>query len=123
MRSERDDAAEARAAWLAGARLFDAGDFFAAHEAWEARWRAAAGAERLRLQGLILAAAALMKRDRGVTRGAAGLWRRGRRKLELARAEAAPAPFDVAAFVAGMDEALAGAAGAPRLAPPLREDG
>jgi predicted metal-dependent hydrolase len=45
-----------------GARLFDAGEFFEAHEAWEGRWRVAPDkAERDFLQGLIQVAAAFHK--------------------------------------------------------------
>ncbi len=46
----------------AGARLFNAGLWWEAHEAWEERWLAAAGRERQFLQALILLAAALHKR-------------------------------------------------------------
>jgi len=104
----------------AGARRFDAGEWFAAHEAWEEAWRRAEGARRALLQGLILAAAALWKRERGVPRGAARLWARGRAKLR----EGAPAALlpegagglDVERFVAALDAALAGAAPPPRIA-------
>ena len=45
-----------------GAQLFDAGEFFAAHEVWEERWRTSRDArERLGLQGLIQIAAAFHK--------------------------------------------------------------
>jgi hypothetical protein len=45
-----------------GARLFDAGEFFEAHEAWEARWRVATDeTERRFFQGLIQVAAAFHK--------------------------------------------------------------
>ena len=45
-----------------GARLFDAGEWWEAHEAWETPWRTATGTERDFLQALILLAAALHKR-------------------------------------------------------------
>jgi uncharacterized protein len=45
-----------------GARLFNAGHWWEAHEAWEAPWMQAAGQERAFLQALILLAAALHKR-------------------------------------------------------------
>lgn len=49
--------------WLReGARLFDAGEWWEAHEAWEVPWRTATGPERDFLQALILLAAALHKR-------------------------------------------------------------
>jgi hypothetical protein len=45
-----------------GARLFDAGEFFEAHEVWEERWRVATDkVERNFLQGLIQVAAAFHK--------------------------------------------------------------
>jgi hypothetical protein len=51
-----------REAFLAGARLFDAGAFWEAHEAWEARWRGDIdAAERRLLQALIQIAAAFHK--------------------------------------------------------------
>ncbi|AWN24405.1 DUF309 domain-containing protein [Deinococcus irradiatisoli] len=48
--------------WRAGARLFNAGQWWEAHEAWEERWKAAQGDERACLQALILLAASLHKR-------------------------------------------------------------
>lgn len=54
-------------AWLAGARCFDAGEWWQAHEAWEEEWLQAEGQRRAALQALILLAAALHKR-----------WRQGR---------------------------------------------
>lgn len=46
----------------AGARLFNAGEWWEAHEAWEAVWARATGPERTFVQALILLAAALHKR-------------------------------------------------------------
>ena len=46
----------------AGAVLFNAGKWWEAHEAWEAPWQRATGAERHFIQALILLAAALHKR-------------------------------------------------------------
>lgn len=48
----------------AGARLFDAGEWWEAHEAWEGPWMRARGDERHFIQALILLAAALHKRWR-----------------------------------------------------------
>jgi hypothetical protein len=51
-----------REALLRGARLFDAGALFEAHEAWEERWRAATDeTERRFFQGLVQIAAAFHK--------------------------------------------------------------
>lgn len=116
------------AALREGARRFDAGAWFEAHEVWEEGWLRTHGAPRALLQGLILAAAALLKRERGVPRGAERLWARGRARLEEAHAaapRAGAAPLDVPAFVAAMDATLAGEAPPPRLADHLaapRED-
>lgn len=49
---------------LAGARLFNAGEWWEAHEAWEAVWMTATGERRMFVQALILLAAALHKRWR-----------------------------------------------------------
>lgn len=49
-------------AFEAGARLFDAGEWWEAHEAWEGPWLQASGQDRAFLQALILLAAALHKR-------------------------------------------------------------
>lgn len=46
----------------AGARLFNAGQWWEAHEAWETEWMRAHGQEKQFIQGLILLAAALHKR-------------------------------------------------------------
>ncbi|MFC5849903.1 DUF309 domain-containing protein [Deinococcus petrolearius] len=45
-----------------GAELFGAGEWWEAHEAWEAEWLRATGDERRFVQALILLAAALHKR-------------------------------------------------------------
>jgi predicted metal-dependent hydrolase len=47
---------------IPGARLFAAGEWWEAHEAWEGHWMTATGDERHFVQGLILLAAALHKR-------------------------------------------------------------
>lgn len=50
--------------WEVGAQLFEAGEWWEAHEAWEVEWHLAVGERRLALQALILLAAALHKRWR-----------------------------------------------------------
>ncbi|WP_019588665.1 DUF309 domain-containing protein [Deinococcus apachensis] len=55
-------AGELREELREGARLFAAGEWWEAHEAWEEPWRAASGDERHFIQALILLAAALHKR-------------------------------------------------------------
>jgi len=56
-----------------GVRLYNAGRFWEAHEAWETVWRAAPAAERAAWQGLIQAAAAMLHRERGNAHGLATL--------------------------------------------------
>ena len=111
------DSPDSDSAWLRGARLFDEGAFFAAHEAWESRWRVATDPnERLLLQGLIQAAAAFHKLFVvGSVASAARLLGRALTKLEACQPLAAsdglgPAsspgadllPFDLAAFREGL---------------------
>lgn len=75
-RFERIPAGDARLA--AGARLFNAGRFFEAHEAWESLWQEVGGKERNLLQGLIQLAAAYHHRGRGNRAGARRLYATGR---------------------------------------------
>lgn len=56
--------------YLKGIDLFNAGDFFEAHEYWEELWNITVGDERLFYQGLIQAAAALIHHYRDNLRGA-----------------------------------------------------
>lgn len=53
-----------------GVVLWNEGRFFEAHDAWEEAWRAASGEEKTLFQGLIQAAAALVKWQRNEARGA-----------------------------------------------------
>lgn len=83
-----------------GARLFDAGEHFEAHEVWEERWRASTDeTDRRFFQGLIQIAAGLHKRlAMGAPEPARRLLERG-----LAKLEACPARLhglDVAALCA-----------------------
>lgn len=65
-----------------GAALFEAGDYFEAHEVWEDGWRASSdAAERRLLQGLIQCAAAAIKVREGNWRGAATLTERAAGRL------------------------------------------
>jgi hypothetical protein len=89
-----------REAFVAGARLFDAGSFWDAHEAWEERWRVTPdGEERRFLQGLIQIAAALHKLHvMHAPDAALRLFTKG-----LAKLEAWPADVDLAPFRAGIE--------------------
>ena len=89
-------------AFLRGARLFDQGAFFEAHEAWEDEWRVTAdSAQRLFLQGLIQVAAALHKLlvMGGPEEAASRLFARGLIKLAACPADITRENgFDLGAF-------------------------
>lgn len=108
--------------YLKGVELFNARQFFEAHEAWEAIWLELTTPERTFYQGLIQAAAAFVKVETGSRRGALSLWQSARKYLE---------PFqprfqglDVTAFLAAFDHCLQPIAeqpdDAPLLVPPDR---
>jgi predicted metal-dependent hydrolase len=108
----------ARRAALRRARLcFNAGRYWAAHEALETVWRSVrvagdAGAARV-WQGLIQAAAALLHRRRGNRHGARVL---GAAALEkLAGPQRPDVEFETVGFRAQLARALAGEGGPPRL--------
>ena len=63
------DASAKRRAAAGAVALYGAGRFWEAHEALEGVWRATHGRERECWQGLILAAAAMLHRERGNRHG------------------------------------------------------
>ena len=65
----------------AGLVRFEAGEFHAAHDAWEEGWRTAQGAERHLLQALVQLAAAFHQWARRKPAGAATLFGRARAHL------------------------------------------
>ena len=65
-----------------GAALFNSGEYFACHEAWEDVWRELQGDPRLFVQGLIQVAVGLYHASRWNTAGARGLFTRGVARLE-----------------------------------------
>ncbi len=69
--------------FAAGVDLFNAGRFFEAHEAWEQVWMRCAGAEKVGIQGLIQAAAAMVHLERGNREGAQSLYEKSREKLAV----------------------------------------
>lgn len=75
--SDPDDAFER------GLALFNCGDFFACHEAWEELWLRSTGAEKLFYQGLIQTAVAILHAERGNSRGASSTWRKAHAKLAM----------------------------------------
>lgn len=108
-------AAEERRRCLVQAReLFNAGEYWHAHEALETVWRSIIDVEERRVwQGLILAAAALLHLQCGnrhgvVTVGAAAL-------AKLAGPAPSAVEFDTIRFRADLARALAGEANPPHL--------
>lgn len=67
-----------------GRLLFNAGQYFEAHEAWEQAWLVEAGDMRLLLQGLIQIAGGCHKARQGQAAGCARLIGAGLEKLERA---------------------------------------
>jgi uncharacterized protein len=65
-----------------GLRLYDAGEYFTAHEAWEAVWLAAREPDKTFLQGLIQVTAAFHHLQRNNTLGAGRLLHAALRRLE-----------------------------------------
>jgi uncharacterized protein len=65
-----------------GLRLYEAGEFFAAHEAWESRWLESREPEKTFLQGLIQVTAAFHHLQRNNPLGAARLLQAALRRLE-----------------------------------------
>jgi len=98
-------------------RLFNSGDYWAAHEALETVWRSIisdgdAAAARV-WQGLIQAAAALLHQQRGNSHGVATV---GRGALEkLAGRQRPDVEVETVRFRAQLERALAGDAEPPRL--------
>ena len=64
--------------YLAGVVLFNAGDWFEAHEVWEDLWAESHGDERRFYQGMIQAAVGLCHFSNGNLGGAAKLYRSSR---------------------------------------------
>ena len=65
-----------------GLRCYRAGEFFAAHEHWEAVWLATQEPEKTFLQALIQVAAAFHHLQRGNPQGTASLLRAALRRLK-----------------------------------------
>lgn len=87
--------------YLAGVLLFNAQDYFEAHEVWEDLWSESHGDERRFYQGLIQAAVGLCHFGNGNLGGAAKLYRSSRDYMERCAS-----PFlglDTAAFWARME--------------------
>lgn len=106
-----------RAHVLRARDLFNAGDYWAAHEALETVWRSIIGAgddAAARVwQGLIQAAAALLHRERGNRHGVEVVGAAALQKLH--GAQRTDVEFETVRFRERLARALAGAAEAPRL--------
>src|SRR5579863_2947438 len=70
-----------------GIRLFNARQFYDAHEVWEDVWRESHGLEKRFLQGLIQAAVAFHHHSTGNVAGACSLMERGSKNLATCPAE------------------------------------
>ena len=69
--------------YLEGIRLFNAREFFDAHEVWEDLWHEMAGPERRFVQGLIQAAVCAYHALNGNIKGASRLFESARRYMNL----------------------------------------
>ncbi len=106
---------ETRRAHLENAvQLFNAGDFWLAHEALETVWRSIIDEQERRVwQGLIQAAAALLHRERGNRHGVVVV---GAAALEkLAGPQAPGIELETVRFRDALSRALAGEADPPQL--------
>jgi predicted metal-dependent hydrolase len=97
--------------YLEGIRLFNAGEFWHAHEQWEACWMIAREPEITFYQGIIQAAAALVHWQRGNPRGLRRNWEKGRPKLVAL--PPVMLGLDLRALIADMDRFVNTGADAP----------
>lgn len=76
---DKDD--EARL-FYEGIRLFNAGEWFDAHEVWEENWRLASGQRKYFYQGLVQCAVVLEHVRRGNPRGVRSVWQTAVKKFD-----------------------------------------
>jgi uncharacterized protein len=98
-------------AYLEGIRLFNEGEFWHAHEQWEACWLKAREPEATFYQGIIQAAAALVHWQRGNPRGLRRNWEKGRPKLVAL--PPVMLGLDLRALIADMDRFVSSDADSP----------
>jgi uncharacterized protein len=91
--------------YLAGAVLFNRGDFFEAHEVWENLWMDTAGPDKRFYQSLIQAAVGLLHFCNGNVRGAAKLYRSSKDYMQ--RYDSPHLGLDITAFWANMERCFA----------------
>jgi len=104
-----------------GVTLYNAGRYWEAHEALEAVWHAARGADRALWQGLIQTAAAMLHRERGNAHGLAVQGGAAVTKLRLT--PPAGFPIETAGFADALERCVRGAGPVPvmeLIAPPER---
>jgi uncharacterized protein len=89
------------ARWTRGIDAFNAGEFFAAHEIWEALWLESVGPEKQLLQGLVQVAAGYAKVESGMRSGALKLLSRGVARIRSCQPLASGLHW--AAFAAAID--------------------
>lgn len=80
--SAPDLSAQMAASFAEGIRLYNAQQFFEAHEAWESCWLKSEGRERMFYHGLIQAAAAHVHLQRNQRKGAQLLYQKAHDKLQ-----------------------------------------
>ena len=97
--------------YLAGILFFNAGDFFEAHEAWEALWMDTAGPDKPFYQGLIQAAVGLCHFCNGNVRGAVKLYHSSRAYMD--RFASPHLGLDTTAFWKQMEQCFAALLAAP----------
>jgi predicted metal-dependent hydrolase len=97
--------------YLAGIVLFNRGDYFEAHEAWEALWMDTAGPDKPFYQGLIQAAVGLCHFCNGNVRGAVKLYHSSRAYME--RFASPHLGLDTGAFWRQMQQCFAALLAAP----------
>jgi|SRR5581483_3965859 len=112
-------ASEPASKYLEGIRLFNAGEFWHAHEQWEACWLVAVEPDALFFKGIIQAAAALVHWQKGNLRGLRRNWEKSRPKLVAL--PPAMNGIDLRALICDMDRFVV-ADGAAMPAPQLKLD-
>ena len=114
-RSPGVDPADLAAHASRGVTAYNAGRFWEAHEALEVVWRATASPERECWQGLILAAAAMLHRERGNRHGLLTQGGLAIRKLE--GPVPSSFPVETARFVQGLRRCVEAGGPVPAMEP------
>ncbi len=84
-----------------GVELFNRGEYWHAHEQWEAGWLASSEPDATFYKGIIQAAAALVHWQRGNPRGLHRNWQKSREKLTALPAQMHG--LDLAGLIVAMD--------------------